>query len=105
LKTALIERDAICVVPGCDVAAGLEIDHWVVPFAAGGPASLENLARLCGHHHYLRTHKGFRLDGGPGNWRWRPPAAQKGPGGPSPGLAGSADRDFRSEVPELFGGE
>ncbi|MGP0109079.1 MAG: HNH endonuclease signature motif containing protein [Acidimicrobiales bacterium] len=105
LKTALIERDAICVVPGCDVATGLEIDHWMVPFAAGGPASLENLARLCSHHHHLRTHKGFRLDGGPGDWRWRPPAAQKGPGGPSPGLAVSADRDSRSEAPELFGGE
>jgi hypothetical protein len=74
LKTALLARDPTCVVPGCDVANGLEFDHWAVPFAEGGPASLENIARLCHHHHYLRTHKGFRLSGGPGRWRWSPPA-------------------------------
>lgn len=99
LKTALIERDETCVVPGCDVATGLEIDHWAVSFADGGPASLENLARLCGHHHYLRTHKGFHLEGGPGRWGWTPPDSQgrspttactRPP--PSPGEDGSPDR-------------
>ncbi|MHB1712612.1 MAG: hypothetical protein ACYCV7_14650, partial [Acidimicrobiales bacterium] len=30
--------------------------------------------RLCAHHHYLRTHKGFELTGGPGRWRWVTPA-------------------------------
>jgi hypothetical protein len=74
LKTALIARDPTCVVPNCDVATGLEFDHWSVPFAEGGAASLENIARLCRHHHYLRTHKGFELSGGPGSWRWSPPA-------------------------------
>ncbi len=73
LRTALVDRDQTCVVPGCDVRQGLEIDHWAVSFADGGPASLENLARLCGHHHHLRTHRGFQLLGGPGRWRWRPP--------------------------------
>jgi hypothetical protein len=77
LKTALIERDGTCVVPGCDVSSGLEIDHWRIAFADGGPASLENLARLCAHHHYLRTHKGFQLQGGPGRWRWYPPKTPK----------------------------
>ena len=33
LKTALIERDRCCVVPGCDVSRGLEIDHWRISFA------------------------------------------------------------------------
>ena len=76
LKTALIERDRTCVVPGCDAANGLEIDHWAVSFAHGGPASLANLARLCGHHHYLRTHRGFQLGGGPGRWSWTPPVQE-----------------------------
>jgi hypothetical protein len=83
LKSALIERDRTCVVPHCDVAHGLEFDHWGTSFADGGTVSLENIARLCGHHHYLRTHKGFRLSGGPGRWRWDPP--------PPPGESAGAD--------------
>ena len=79
LRTALMERDRTCVVPGCDVRRGLEIDHWQISFVDGGPATLENLARLCGHHHYLRTHQGFELHGGPGRWRWRPPKTPKAP--------------------------
>src|SRR5580704_3630535 len=82
LDTALLERDRHCVVPGCDVTEGLERDHWVVAFAHGGPATLENLARLCSHHHYLRTHQGFKLLGGPGRWRWKPPTAPRPPSGP-----------------------
>ena len=27
LRTALVDRDPVCVVPGCDTASGLEIDH------------------------------------------------------------------------------
>ncbi len=45
LKTALIERDQTCVVPGCDVAEGLEFDHWGTTFAEGGAVSLDNLVR------------------------------------------------------------
>ncbi|MDA8366440.1 MAG: DUF222 domain-containing protein [Actinomycetota bacterium] len=60
LRAALVERDPVCVVPGCNVRNGLEIDH-VVPFAYGGPTSLENLARLCHWHHYLKTYEGWRL--------------------------------------------
>ncbi len=73
LDVALTERDRRCVVPGCDATQGLERDHWIVSFKDGGPATLENLARLCSHHHYLRTHRGFSLHGGPGRWRWEPP--------------------------------
>lgn len=77
LKTALIERDPTCCVPGCDVATGLEIDHWEVPFKDGGPASLENTVRICAHHHALKTHRGFVLSGGPGHWRFDPPPTPK----------------------------
>jgi hypothetical protein len=73
LKTALIERDPTCCVPGCDVATGLEIDHWRVPFKDGGVASYDNTVRLCAHHHDLKTHRGFTLSGGPGHWRFDPP--------------------------------
>jgi hypothetical protein len=75
LKTALIERDPTCVVPGCETAHGLEIDHWQIPFKDGGPASIDNTVRLCAHHHDLKTHRGFVLSGGPGKWRFDPPSS------------------------------
>ena len=64
-------------MPGCGVAYGLEIDH-IRPFAEGGPTSLENLALLCHHHHYLKTYKGWTLerhdrpDTGPPTWTFTP---------------------------------
>ena len=60
------------MVPGCDVRRGLEIDH-VVPFALGGPSTADNLVRLCHWHHRLKTHHGYRLEGGPGTWTWSGP--------------------------------
>ena len=78
LRTAVVDRDRRCVVPGCDSTTGLEIDHWG-DSVDGGPASLENVARLCHHHHQLRTHQGFQLLGGPGRWRWVTPEQVNGP--------------------------
>lgn len=73
LRIALIERDRTCVVPGCPVTDHLEIDHWRVDYAQGGPTALHNLARLCGRHHAMKTTLGWKLAGGPGRWRWFPP--------------------------------
>jgi hypothetical protein len=72
LRTAIEARDPICVVPRCDVRKGLEIDH-IVPFAEGGPTTKENLARLCKHHHHLKSHRGYQLGGEPGSWTWSGP--------------------------------
>ncbi len=69
LRTALEARDPTCVVPGCDVRTGLEIDH-IVPLAQGGWTRMDNLARLCRYHHGEKTHRGWRLRGRPGNWTW-----------------------------------
>jgi hypothetical protein len=73
VRSALEERDPTCVVPGCDVAMGLEIDHWQTAYADGGPTTLANLARLCHFHHAMKTYRGFELGGGPGKWEWEPP--------------------------------
>lgn len=62
LRTALAERDkGRCVVPGCGVSYGLEIDH-TQGFADGGPTELANLALLCHHHHYLKSYEGWTLE-------------------------------------------
>lgn len=80
LHSALIERDRCCVVPGCGATRHLEIDHRIIPFASGGPTKLENLARLCHHHHFLKTHEGFSIEGEPGAWVWvHPDGTRHGP--------------------------
>jgi len=71
VRSALEERDRTCVVPGCSATRFLEIDHWSIPFAQGGPSCLENLARICPHHHRLKTSGDFQLVGGPGYWQFR----------------------------------
>jgi hypothetical protein len=87
LRTALVRRDTTCVVPGCGVSSGLEIDH-ILPFTEHGPTELDNLALLCHHHHFLKTYDGWQLartgtddHGGP-TWRFE---AQV-PFGQEPGL-------------------
>jgi len=94
LRTALMARDPGCVVPGCGQTKGLEIDH-VVPFALGGPTALANLARLCRHHHGLKTRHDWALRGGPGNWEFVPP--------PTPLEAGAGGR-ARGKSPPPAGG-
>ena len=74
VRSALLLRDPRCVVPGCDARLGLENDHWVTDFAEGGRTALDNLARICRHHHRLRTHQGFVLRWGASGWEWLPPA-------------------------------
>jgi uncharacterized protein DUF222/HNH endonuclease len=72
LRTALEARDPKCIVPGCGVRHGLQIDHRV-PWIEGGTTSLENLARLCRWHHYQKSHLGYRYRGGPEKWEWIAP--------------------------------
>lgn len=96
VRRAVIERDQTCVIPGCDVRDGLEIDHRIIPVVENGEAALWNLARLCHHHHYLRHHKGFRLEGGPGDWRWLPPEKPP-PHARDDSAGGDDDRLFQLE--------
>jgi 5-methylcytosine-specific restriction endonuclease McrA len=92
LRTALVYRDRTCVVPGCGVSQGLEIDH-VTPISEGGPTELENLALLCYHHHQEKTHGGWVLtrvgtgEGGRPTWTFEPQPAF----GQEPGLGIDSD--------------
>jgi hypothetical protein len=78
IRRAIIERDTHCVVPGCDVSDGLEIDH-VIPIVERGPTKLDNLARLCHWHHYLKTHQGHLLSRNGDDWSWQPPTKLPAP--------------------------
>jgi hypothetical protein len=79
IRSALEERDERCVVPGCDVTRGLEIDHYKIAFEHDGPTELWNLARVCRWHHYLKTYCRYELTGDPGSWEWRAPSSEDNP--------------------------
>ncbi len=70
-----------CSIEGCNGTARLEIDH-VADWADTHVTRIQDLAPLCGHHHDLKTHKGFRL--GPrlpnGRRRLIPPEGVDPPG-------------------------
>jgi len=79
IRSALVDRDEKCVVPGCDVAKGLEIDHYQIAFENDGPTELWNLCRLCRWHHHLKTHCDYAISGEPGSWEWTAPASDRSP--------------------------
>lgn len=78
METALEVRDETCVVPGCDVARGLEAHHYKGDFAKTGVTSLGCLARVCSRHHDLITYGGYVLGGGPGHWWFGGPENVRG---------------------------
>jgi hypothetical protein len=67
LRRALEARYPTCGVKGCANDRFLQIDH-VVPVEERGETSIYNTWRICPHHHVLKTHKGWRVVGEPGNW-------------------------------------
>jgi hypothetical protein len=93
-RAALEERDPTCVVPGCAMARGLEIDH-VDGWALTRTTTVDRLARLCRWHHHLKTYCGYRLDGSAGHWRLVPPDhpldPDAGPDPPAPADTGTLD--------------
>jgi hypothetical protein len=70
VRIALEERDRTCCVPGCSATDPLEADHWQVDYAEGGATAIDNLALICRYHHDLKTHRGWRLEGPPGQWHF-----------------------------------
>ena len=61
IKRALRARDGTCRFPGCENRLHLgahHVHHW----AHGGDTSLDNLVRLCRHHHRLLHEGGYSLE-------------------------------------------
>jgi hypothetical protein len=82
-RTALQWHTAgTCAIEGCTSIARMEIDH-VAEWSTTGRTTLDELARVCGHHHDLKTHNGHRF--GPlGESGKRPLIAPHTPLGDSP---------------------
>jgi hypothetical protein len=65
LRRAVEARYPTCGVKACANDQFLEIDH-VVPLADHGCTELDNLWRLCAHHHRLKTFGGWTVNGANG---------------------------------------
>lgn len=86
LRLLLEARDRTCVVPGCDVSFGLQIDHRK-DFHLLGPTDLENCARLCKYHHDLKSYGGWHLQrNAEGSWAFSPPDDYRDPEPVDPAL-------------------
>jgi 5-methylcytosine-specific restriction endonuclease McrA len=72
LRRALEARYPVCGARGCANDQFLEIDH-IVPVAEHGCTEIENLWRLCSHHHRLKTYAGWRVLGQNGERDLVPP--------------------------------
>jgi len=57
MRKALHARDRTCRWPGCDVPAAWCDAHHEIPWANGGPTTIEHLVNLCRYHHVL-AHEG-----------------------------------------------
>jgi len=72
VRRALEARYPTCAVSTCANDQFLEIDH-VVPLEDHGRTELDNLWRLCSHHHRLKTYEGWRVIGRNGTQDLVPP--------------------------------
>ncbi|HEY2564293.1 MAG TPA: hypothetical protein VGI44_11315, partial [Acidimicrobiales bacterium] len=71
--------------------------HRIIPFIDDGETALWNLSKICHWHHYLKTWKGFRIEGGPVEWRWIPPEKPLSDHPDDPDDGGDDDRLFQLE--------
>jgi hypothetical protein len=61
IARALAQRDPVCRFPGCTNRRFLD-GHHLVHWVQGGETSIDNLARLCGHHHRFVHEHGYRVE-------------------------------------------
>jgi hypothetical protein len=82
LRRALEARYPMCAVSTCANDQFLEIDH-MVPLEDHGRTEIDNLWRLCSHHHRLKTYEGWKVVGRNGTRDLVPPDDPDPPGPPS----------------------
>jgi hypothetical protein len=72
MRRAVEARYPTCAVRSCANDQFLEIDH-ITPLADHGCTEIENLWRLCSHHHRLKTYGGWTVTGRDGDRDLVPP--------------------------------
>ena len=90
-----------CAIRGCTNTARVEIDH-VAPWVDTLRTEVGQLAAVCGHHHDLKTHKGYRFGptGSDGKRELIPPPEPGGGRGDDPPKDG--DPSEPEPPPALF---
>ncbi|MGH8962620.1 MAG: DUF222 domain-containing protein [Jatrophihabitantaceae bacterium] len=58
-RLAMIARDHGCAFPGCTAPPQWTEAHHVVPYAQGGPTSVDSGVLLCGYHHDTHEQHGW----------------------------------------------
>ena len=61
-RRVLVIRDGGCVFPGCDRPPAHCQAHHLKFWSAGGPTDIDNLALVCGFHHWLVHDKHWTLE-------------------------------------------
>jgi Domain of unknown function (DUF222)/HNH endonuclease len=82
VRRALEARYPACAVSTCSNDQFLEIDH-IVSLEDHGRTEIDNLWRLCSHHHRLKTYEGWKVVGRNGTRDLIPPDDPDPPGPPS----------------------
>jgi hypothetical protein len=90
-QTALEWRSPTCVAEGCDRTI-VEIDH-TEDWARTRITLLKWLEKECDHHHYLKTHHGWKLVAGTGKRPMVPPDDPRHPDRAPPGDGAGHDAD------------
>ena len=105
-RVALLWSSPACTVLGCPRLhrQGVQYDHRT-PWTAVHETTLDNIDRLCDHHHDLKTRRGWALVPGTGRRRMVPSEDPRHPGNQATGPPGSDDPPSlgrRPDEPSLF---
>jgi hypothetical protein len=92
LMRVLAKRDPTCAFPGCTTRVFLE-GHHVQHWADGGETAIDNLCRLCHHHHRFVHEYGYALSIVDGVPRFRDACGRDVPAVPSGPLSSASDFD------------
>jgi hypothetical protein len=106
-RVALLWSSPACTVLGCPRLhrQGIQHDHRT-PWTAVHETTLENIDRLCGHHHDLKTRRDWALVPGTGRRPMVPPDDPRHPDYRATGPPGGADPPSqrpRTDEPSRFG--
>jgi hypothetical protein len=97
-RIAMLWSSPGCEVQGCSSTIGIQADHRV-PWADDQVTELANLDPLCGHHHRLKTHRGWGLVAGIGKRPMVPPSDPRHPANQAPDPAADDSRPRAGPAP------